>query len=90
VLRLSFTHNNLALEPAVMLFHCRLVSIHDEHIHFLTHTYIVRAILYSVFYKTYNYEVLVLGPIDCVKGLVHPKMKIKSLITHPHAFFLSF
>jgi len=21
----------------------------------------------------------------CIKGLVHPKMKIKSLITHPHA-----
>ncbi len=22
---------------------------------------------------------------DCIKGIVHPKMKIQSLSTHPHA-----
>jgi len=29
-------------------------------------------------------EVTVMEPV-VFKGLVHPKMKIKSLITHPHA-----
>jgi len=37
-------------------------------------------------YSCFKYFIIVLPAlILCLKGIVHPKMKIKSLITHPHA-----
>jgi len=43
---------------------------------------------YKKITKAQNVPRDTIGSIVCkfkVKGLVHPKMKIKSLITHPHA-----
>lgn len=79
VLRPSFTHNNLALVPAMTLFHCRLVLMH-EHIHFslslsLLHSHAVSYIIHIQYryfafsIKTYNHKVLHLGPVDRVKLL---------------------